>query len=250
MSSKIILLIKIFDKEEYANSFINNGEMFCRTLGAYKRIEGDTERGDLFEGATDWHQPDKVSLTISFKDKNGIEKSFPIQNLAGPLIIQANSFNCLNLYCMYAVKIPKFEKTYRTKDERIKAVKEINKLLKACSKISNEALLLGELAVVIYKVQEFIDKVKVTAKKSDMACSSGLVKYYDSDKFHGSFNGLEAVFHKRDNYQHQKEYRFVFGPHETEADKTIFLGTLNGMAFKLPTKKLNETLKLRLLNKK
>lgn len=246
MNSKIVLLIKIFDKEEYADAFINSGEMYCRTLESFKDLEGDVERGDIYEGATDWHQPDQVSLTISFKDKNGIEKSFPIKDLAGPLIIQSNSFNNLNLYCMYAVKVPEFEESYETEIQRLKAVTKINKLLKDCSTVGNEVLSLGQYAVVIYKVQDFIDKVKANAKSGDVECLSASIKYFDSEKFHGSFKGLEAVFRKRDIYKHQNEYRFVFGSHGPKVNRTLYVGSLNSMAFKITTADLLEKLELRL----
>lgn len=41
MGSRIYMLVKVFDKEEYADAFLQHGEMLCRTLGEFKRIEGD-----------------------------------------------------------------------------------------------------------------------------------------------------------------------------------------------------------------
>jgi hypothetical protein len=35
---------------------------------------------------THWHQHDQISLTISYKDKNGVEQSFPVKDLAGPVV--------------------------------------------------------------------------------------------------------------------------------------------------------------------
>lgn len=82
MSSKIYLLIKIFENEEHADAFVKKGEMFCKTLGEFKKIEGDGARGDTYEGVTDWHQPDQISLVISYKDKDGVEHSIPLKDLA------------------------------------------------------------------------------------------------------------------------------------------------------------------------
>jgi hypothetical protein len=102
MNQRIILLVKVFDKEEYADAFVLTGEMFCKTIGQFKKIEGDGARGDPFEAPSDWHQPDRISLTFSFNTPEGEEKSFPIEGLAGPV------FECF-LYVRY----------YRTRLRRI-----------------------------------------------------------------------------------------------------------------------------------
>jgi len=109
MTPNIVLLVKVFDKEKYADAFIQTGEMFCKTIGQFKRIEGDVARGDQFEAPSDWHQPDRISLTISFKTPDGEEKSFPIDGLASPLVIQSTAHDRLNAFCMYAVTVPDFE---------------------------------------------------------------------------------------------------------------------------------------------
>ena len=126
---KIVLLIKVFDNEEYADAFIQTGEMFCKTIGQFKQIEGDVARGDRFEAPSDWYQPDRISLTISLNTPGGEEKSFPI-GLAGPLVIQCAAHDRLNVFCMYAVTVPDFEESYETEDERLRVVEKINSMLK------------------------------------------------------------------------------------------------------------------------
>jgi hypothetical protein len=246
MTSRIYLLIKVFDREEYADAFIQKGEMFCRTLGDFKRID-DPGRGDAYEAVTDWHQPDQVKLTITIKDNDGIEKTIPIEGLAGPVVMQSNGYDKLNLYCMYAVKAKEFEETYETEEERVVIVKKINAMLKERSTLSDEVISLGEFAVVVYQVEDFIDKVKKAAKEKSFACWNGLISYYDPDTFHGSFQELEAVFKKRNVYEHQNEYRFAFGSHEPEGSKVIHLGSLDGIAIKIPTREVNDKIQLRLV---
>lgn len=246
MSSRIYLLIKVFDKEKYADAFIQKGEMFCRTLGDFKKIEDDGVRGDAYEGVTDWHQPDQISLTISYKDEDGVEHSLPIEGLAGPVVMQNTGYDRLNLYCTYAVKAPEFEESYETEEERIRIVEKINSMLKDFSTLSEEVLSLGEFSVVVYQVEDFIDRVKQAVKSQNFACWNGAIKYYDPDTFHGSFKELEAVFRKRNIYAHQNEYRFAFGSHEPEGAKTINVGSLNGIAFKIPTKEINDKVQIKL----
>lgn len=246
MTSRIYLLIKVFDKEEYADAFIQKGELSCRTLGDFKRIDNDAARGDAYEGVTHWHQPDKIKLSITFNDKDGVEKQIPIEQLAGPVVIQNSGYDRLNLYCMYAVKAPDFEESYDTEEERLLIVEKINAMLKETSTLSDEILSLGEFAVVIYQVEDVVNRVKQTAGGKKFACWNGLVSYYDPDTFHGSFKELETVFRKRNIFEHQNEYRFAFGSHEPEGRKVIHLGSLEGMAIKILTREINEKLQLKL----
>jgi len=246
MGSRIYLLIKIFEKEGHADAFVEKGEMFSRTLGDFKKIEGDEARGDAYEGVTDWHQPDKVSLVISYKDKDGVDHSFPLKDLAGPVIMQNSGYERLNLYCMYAVKIPDFEESYETEEERVRAVEKINAMLKVHSTLSGEMMAMGKFAVVIYRVEDFISKVKLAAREQGYASWNGSVKYFDPDTFHGSFKEIESVFRKRNAYSYQNEYRFVFGSHEQEGAKVIRVGSLEGIAIKIKTVEFNDKFEMKL----
>lgn len=221
--------------------------MYCRTLGDFKRIEDDEARGDIYEAVTDWHQPEKISITISYKDGEGTEHSFPLKDLAGPVVMQNSGYDRFNLYCMYAVKVPEFEESYETEEERVCIVEKINTMLKEKTTLSDEAISLGEFAVVVYKVEDFISKVKEASEEQNLICWNGAIKYYDPHTFHGSFKGLEAVFRKRNIYEHQNEYRFAFGSHGPEGNKTISVGSLEGIAFKVPTKSINEMVQIKLV---
>lgn len=246
MSSRIYLLVKIFDKEEYADAFIQKGELFCRTLGDFKKIDDGDARGDAYEAVTDWHQPDQISMTISYKDSEGVEHSFPLTDLAGPVVMQNTGYDRLNLYCMYGVKVPEFEESFEIEEERITAVNKINSMLKEKTTLSEEVISLGEFAVVVYQVEDFIQMVREEAKKRDFSCWNGSIGYYNPETFHGSFKDVEAVFRKRDSYSHQNEYRFAFGSHEPEGTKTIHLGSLSKIAFKVATKDFNKLVEIKL----
>ena len=163
------------------------------------------------------------------------------------MVMQNNGYNRLNLYCMYAIKSEEFSETYETKEEQVAIIKKINTMLREKCTLNDEVLSLGEFAVVVYRVKDFISKVKKVAKKKNFACWNGLVGYYDPNTFNGSFSELEAAFGKRNIYQHQSEYRFVLEPHEEEGTKVIHSGSLEKIAFKIPTREINDKIKLRLL---
>jgi len=246
MTPKIVLLVKVFDKEEYADAFIQTGEMFCKTIGQFKQIEGDVARGDQFEAPSDWHQPDRISLTLSFETPDGEEKFFPIEGLAGPLVIQSAAHDRLNAFCMYAVTLPDFEESYETEEERLRVVEKINSMLKVHATLGEEMLLLGEHAVIIIKVADFIDKVSKATKSEGYSSWRGLVDYFDPETFHGSFGEVESVFKKRNIYSYQKEFRFVFNSSEPEGAKILHAGPLDEIAFKLKTSEINSKLELKL----
>ena len=239
MSSRIYALIKVFDKEEYADAFIEKGELFYRTLGAFKGIEDDEVRGDQFEAVTDWHQPDQISITISYKDAEGVEHSHLLKDLTDPVIMQNKGYDELNIYCMYAIKVPNFKESYETEEEKKHAEQKVRKLLQECFSVSEKALAFGKFSVVVYRINDFISKVKMAAEKNNVACWHKTVNYYDPDTFSGSFNGLDAAFSKRNCYQSQSEYRFVFESNELSGPKTISIGSLQELAFKVPTEDLD-----------
>ena len=94
--------------------------------------------------------------------------------------------------------------------------------------IPNECLSLGEHAVVIRNVPEFLGRVEATCKAQGFRLKYGLVKYYDPKTFHGSFGDEDSVFRKQTRYMPQREFRFavntgplgvtcpvIFGPAET-----------------------------------
>jgi hypothetical protein len=246
MTKKIALLVKVFDKEEFADAFIKEGEMFCKTIGQFKRIEDDIARGDKFEAPSDWYQSDRVSLTLSFMTPDGGNKSFPIEGLAGPLVTQRAAHDRLNAYCMYAVTVPDFEEKYETEEERLRVIERINSMLKVHATLSEEMLALGEHAVLIFKVVDFIEKVSKAVKSEGYSSWRGLVDYFDPENFHGSFGEIESVFKKRKIYSYQNEFRFVFDSSKPEGAKTVRIGPLDGIALKLKTREINSKFEMKL----
>ncbi|KAL0630474.1 hypothetical protein Q9L58_010679 [Maublancomyces gigas] len=147
---------------------------------------------------------------------------------------------------MYAVTLPDFEESYETEEERLRAVEKINSLLKVHATLGEEMLSLGEHAVVIIKVEEFISKVSNAARSEGYSSWRGLVEYFDPETFHGSFGEIESVFQKRDIYSYQKEFRFVFDSNKPEGTKTLHAGPLDGIAFKFRTGEFNSKFELKL----
>jgi len=248
MAGKVIyMLIKIFDEEAHANAFFDQGEMYCKTLGDFKRIEGDVDRGDQYEGVTAWHQPDNLSIAFNVTAPDGSLRTINItsKDLAGPVIIQQTWLERLNLFCMYAMRADKFPESFENDEGGIQEIEKIDALLQTQCEIHDGVSTLGEFAVVIHDVKSFVEKVLSTAKEMGMQCESKLVEYYDPDTFHGTFEGIKAAFNKRNVYEHQSEFRFCFRMDGANGPQKIHIGSLAKMAVKMPTKDLKSTLRPR-----
>lgn len=234
MGKKIYCLIKTYQSEEHANAFLNTGEIYCNTLEEFKKIEDDTARCDKFEGTSQWFQPQDVKVSLSVKNENDevLHKiNIGESDLAGPIVSQPTIFDSLNLFCMYAVTIEDFEERYSTEDEKRLAVEKINKSIAAQVRIDPRFQDFGEYAVVVHKVEQFVQAVASYAKRNNMRACHGLVEYFDPDTFTGSFKGIEAIFRKRKAYSYQNEFRFVFNANsETRKPIKIKVGPLNDLA--------------------
>lgn len=100
----------------------------------------------------------------------------PITELAGPVITQSLAHDRLNAYCMYSITAPEFSESFEAEDERLRVVEKINAMLKAHTAVDDDMLSLGEHAVVIINVSEFVNKVAEAVKAKGYSSWKGLVK--------------------------------------------------------------------------
>ena len=192
MNKTIFFLIKIFDDEKYANDFVG-GKLFANRLSYFRRLEEeqDSNRGDIHEGVVSWLQPDQLKLEVNGRT---------ITDLAGPVSVKMNRHDHLNIFCIYAAHSGEFDNL--TSDNLSFFKKQLE--------IPEDCLNLGKYAVVVTNFTQFIERVRSATKKNNYGLSARLVDYYDPDSFSGTFVEEEAVFKKRIEYSHQKEYRFAF----------------------------------------
>ena len=160
-----------------------------------------------------------------------------IKDLAGPVSTQMNWHDNLNVFCIYAGHSGEFDQI--TSDN----IDDFHDHLR----LPEECLKLGEYAVIVTNVTKFTDKIRAEVKRSNYGMNAGLVDYYNPSEFHGSFGELEAIFKKRDEFKHQKEYRFVFDT-GMEADTPIILdiGDLSDITMQCATRELNELIDIKL----
>ena len=200
----IFYLMKVFSEAQQADDFVK-GKVYANRLCYFKNIEDSEVRGDRDEGAI---VLPRDGLTIDMAATNqatGEVDRIRIlsEELAGPLVIQPEWCDHINVFCMYAGHIGD--------DKRSVEVDHISECIEQL-KIPADCQKLGKYAVIITKGPEFVRRVHQAAKRQKYKLAARLVKYYDAEVGMQSMQSeVEAVFSKRKIYEHQREYRFAIG---------------------------------------
>lgn len=198
MQETVIAFVKFYEDIRYAEKFLNEGEMFCNTLQYFidlERIHGDSDRGDEFEGTSHIIQQENLDLNIKLHihsfDGEKITKVITEKDIVSPMYIQPIVKN-YNIFCMYAMK------GLLSNGEHYALNKGMPEL--------------GEYAIGIYNMEEFIRRVVKAAKDSMLDVLGNFINYYDDENETKIFNDKERIFSKRKKYNdsNQSEYRFVF----------------------------------------
>ena len=225
----IFFFTKFFDEEMYANDFIC-GKLFANRLSYFRRLEEYeyANRGDRYEGVINWLNPAQCQLVIDGRDITAA--------LAGPVELHLNWHDNFNVFCVYAGHSGDFKKLT---SDNIDGFKKFLKIPEDCLKF-------GNYAVVVTDASEFLNRVKTAITTNGYRLRSGLVKYYNAETFHGHFDGIDAIFRKRDEYQHQREYRFAIDTFIMGTDPIILdIGDISDITIRCNAADINKTLKIK-----
>ena len=221
----VFLFVKFFDNPSYADDFVH-GRIFANRLSRFKKPEDSNEFGrmDKHEGTTAWLQPGEGRLIL-----NGMDMS---DDLAGPVQIQMNWLNHLNIFCLHAAHSGDLDLASISNDNIEPLRQELT--------IPDECSALGKYAVVVDNVPEFINRMKSAALEKGYQITWGLVKYYDPAMFHGDFRAVESVFRKQDQYSFQREFRFVINSGSLgECPLVLDIGDIRDITLQLESIELN-----------
>ena len=173
----ILFLVKFFDNPNHADDFVH-GRIFANRLSRFKNTEDSDEAGrmDRHEGTTGWMQPGQGQLML-----NGMDMS---DDLAGPVQIQMDWLNHLNVFCLHAAHSGDLDLASLSSDNIEPLRQELM--------IPGKCLSLGKYAVVVQNVTDFVNRMRSYAQAKDYRIACGLVKYYDPATFHGIFRDVES----------------------------------------------------------
>jgi hypothetical protein len=225
----IFFLVKIFDNKKHAKDFVDV-KLFANRLSYFRLLEGDEQanRGDKHEGITSWIQPEEANIVINGRH---------ITDLAGPVSVQMNWHEHLNVFCIYAAHSGPFNNLNHEN------LYDFRKQLE----IPEDCLKLGKYAAVVTSVTKFLERVQKAAIKNNYIMKAGLVDYYNPNEFSGSFSETEAIFKKRYEFSHQKEYRFTFDTGTSGKNPLVLdVGDLSDIVMLCDAEKLNRSLDVRL----
>jgi len=228
----IYAFLKIFEKKEYADDFIN-GKLYMNTIKYFKEyidISGEL-RGDRYEGISAIYQPAKIgSFKVEDIEISGSELSAPILVHDGELLNK-------NAFCIYSLNSSGYE---AISAETLLDFKRTIELHESCFG-------LGNFCVAILNAQEFIDRCTAAIKSNNFAGTLGAVSYYDEREFHGEFPSEKLGYQKQSFFSHQREYRVLLNLRRAEAEPyTLNVGSLADIARLTTPQEFNRQLKLKL----
>ncbi|WP_177161440.1 hypothetical protein [uncultured Fusobacterium sp.] len=205
---ELICFTKIFNKLEYAESFLEGNIRFT-PLKNYVLIEDG--RKDFREGLILNLQPQKTEFKVKMKEKIKI-----VKNIKEPIAISLGEV--LNRKC-FCLSINRWFNFFKEKNsEEIKfefqgvTEEEIKKFGEYIVVINNELFL--------KRILKYFEDNRISPKK-------GKVKYEDLSKFHGEIE--EVGFVKDIKYRSENEYRILVDMSE-EGVQTINIGSLKDIA--------------------
>ena len=223
--STIFFLVKFCDKKSYADDLVQ-GRVYFNRLSIFKKFEYGESSGriDRYEGTTAWLQSENVRLVLNRMDLTN--------DLAGPLTVQRNWLNDLHIFCMHAAHTVNLDMAKFTNCD----IEELRHELK----FTDNCLFLGEHAVVIKNVPEFINRMEVAANTMGYRFTKGLVKYYNPETFHGYFQDVESIFWKRNGYSFQREFRFLIDSRSmVDCPRILDIGNIEDITLQLKSNELN-----------
>ena len=220
------VLVKFLAEEAYVRDLLA-GRIYANRLSWFRRIEesDNSGRGDVHEGILGWFQPGRGVFKWGDIDM--------MPHIDRPIEIRSNRLDHFNLFCT----------TYGWVGEDV-----LNSLADEYpGELSNTRVIpkcwlsLGQHAVVIKDVHEFIRRMKEVADARGYVIGQRQVEYYDPDTHHGATSSADAIFRKQDRYSYQHEFRFVIAT-QTEGDDPAILeiGGIHDIALGVRTTELNE----------
>ena len=182
-------LFKFFNCEEYRDDFLK-GHLYFNSLNYFRRAEAS----DVF-GQNDPYECCKIFQPNSIKVSLG---PLELNDLAGPVsICGVDDVLKSNIMCFSTIRVDS-QKKYTSLEDLKRNVLFSEKMIKY-----------GEHAVVIPRVELFVERLKKAASKAGFGFVKGPVNYYDFSKDNVADEYPKNAFQKRSEFSYQREFRFL-----------------------------------------
>ena len=218
-------LFKFFSCEEYRDDFLR-GRLYFNSLNYFRK----NEASDVF-GQNDPYECCKIFQPNSIKVSLG---PLELNDLAGPVSI-CGVDDVLKSYIMSFSTI------------RVDSQKKYTSLedLKRDVLFSEKMIKYGEHAVVIPRVELFVERLRKAALKEGYDFAKGPVNYYDFSKDNVSNEYPQIAFQKRREFSYQREFRFLLRKKDSvDAHVILEIGDLSDIAQSCKSADLNGLLEI------
>ena len=208
----IFMFVKFLTEEAHAGEFLD-GTLCARRISWFRKVEEGNSSGriDMTEGTLFRDLSEGGQFTIFEQDNPDNHTIITSKDLAGPIEFQPNFLNNLNALCLHAVHTGDFDPD-DTSDGRQDRLREA--LL-----IDEKCFDLGDHAVVIMDVQEFMRRIEFAVTAEGFQAWGWLVRYDGPAEFDKNFMDIKNVFRKHPDFSHQREFRFVSTPERPETPR-------------------------------
>lgn len=242
MTPIVICFVKFFQKEEYADSFLN-GNLYFNRLSYFIDLEkkgscDEHARPDKYEGVIQLLQPEAISQVVIQAPKLGITHVIKGRDFNGPLSMTSDYVTNMHVFCMYAVKTTfDYDGRFNISDADLPNVqKEIF--------VDERNFQFGEYAVIV-SGKPFIDTLDDYSLKNNIDTRYSHVEYYDKDIFTGDIHEEYAIFRKQDKFSYQNEFRIRINTNTIGKNPlNINIGKLSRFSRKIKTSEINNHFKL------
>ena len=204
-------LFKFFSCEKYRDDFLK-GHLHFNSLNYFRRAEAS----DSFK-QNDPYECCKIFQPISIKVFFGRQE---LKDLAGPVSICYND-DVLKSYimCFSTIRLDS-QKQYASLDD-----------LKRDVLFSEKMINYGKHAVVIPRMELFVERLKKAALKKNLDFAMGPVNYYDFAKDNVLDEYPKNAFRKRREFSYQREFRFLLRKKDAVDEHVILeIGDLSDIA--------------------
>lgn len=200
-----------------------------RYFKEYRDAAGEL-RGDPYEGAVGWYQPNKIEIQIG---GHSVQSS----DIAYPVAIHDQELLNKNAFCIYSLNSGDHQSISR---ETLEEFKRSIELHESCFG-------LGNFCVAIRNAQRFLDRVQSSIRSNNLSAKLGLVEYFNENEYHGKFSPEKHGFHKRSFFSHQREYRILVDTHcSLSRPLTLNVGDLSDIALLTTPEEFKKQLQIRL----
>ena len=210
MQKTYYIFIRI-SEEKYIDSLQKKGHIYCNTIRYFRSIEDNRNRGDNNEGKAFIKQA--KNLEVSLKGKI-------IGKAENAQIYFDDDKDIGNIFCIYGVKTSLIDQLKKSRQRVL---------------IEKESKDFGKTALLIFNIQEFINRISESLLALRKVFKIAPVYYFDPNTYQGKLN----PFYKSDIYKHQNEVRLWIQNTE-EKPFEFYIGDISDISHKIPVSDLDK----------